>query len=421
MRPADHSPAPRAYLLAPVCLSALLACGGLDGPAADSAGAPALGESAAPATPQAAGVPGSAALTIERLDGDGECAALVPDSAPEPITVQLTAPDGGTCLGGTADGTGAVALAVRDGEGGLSWQARSADGRLLGTFAARTLVAAPDGWQGLAGDGEVIDHVSIAPDGRVRRSSAISPNPAERTGFRFELAQDPSGGSVVLFRSVTVAGNHWNALDAFRFDASGAPRWPEPVAVSSDPDASEPYFMAAGVSTTGAALLLFQDSAFLRARWVEPSGARYADTADPEASDDVVGEGLRHDLEVAPLLDGSLAIRSDGTWRRRYAPLASRSEPLPSWLGERAGWSYRFTRGNAGYAVLEAAGRASPDCAQRIDLVAPSGRLCGRVTLRESGTDCTTGALDQGWDGTVVQQSGTNACTVRWWPRLLAR
>jgi hypothetical protein len=178
--------------------------------------------------------------------------------------------------------------------------------------------------------------------------------------------------------------------------------------------------MAAGVSTSGAALLLFQDSAFVRARWVEPSGVPHAEGVEPEASAAVVGEGLRHDLELAPLLDGSLALRSDGTWRRRYAPLAARSEPLPAWLAEHTAWSYRFTRGNAGYAALEAAGKASSDCTQRIDLVARSGRLCGRVTIREQGSGCTTGVLDQGWDGTVVQQSGKDACTYRWWPRLLA-
>jgi hypothetical protein len=41
------------------------------------------------------------------------------------------------------------------------------------------------------------------------------------------------------------------------------------------------------------------------------------------------------------------------------------------------------------------------------------------VTLREEGTGCTTGALDQGWDGTVVQQTAHGACGYRWWPRLL--
>jgi hypothetical protein len=415
---ADHLLAPRAVFLVPVALSALLACGG--GSVSGAAGEAPLG-GPAPTQPTAPAQAAAGAVTVDRLDDAAECDALVPDAVPEPVTSRLFPQAGGTCVGGIADGTGAVALGFRDAAGSLSWQATTADGRALATFAAEALVAAPDGWQGLADGGDLVDHVAVAPDGQVRRAAAVSPDPAERTGFRWRLAQDPSGGSVVLFRSVTVAGNHWNALDAYRFDASGAPRWPEAVAVSSDPDASEPWFMAAGVSTTGAALLLFQDSAFVRARWVEPSGAAREGAATPEPSSGVVGDGLAHEVELAPLLDGSLAVRSDGTWHRRYAPLAERSEPLPAWLAERSAWSFRFTRGNAGYAALEPAGRASPDCAQRIELVAPSGRLCGRVTLREEGTGCTTGALDQGWDGTVVQQSAADACTFRWWPRLLAR
>ncbi|WP_242334993.1 MULTISPECIES: hypothetical protein [Anaeromyxobacter] len=427
MRPANHllAPRPSVLLLAASALGALLACGGAGGPPSSGATAGAAGPDVPPppsSSPIAAsGAPGAASLDLERLDAAAECDALVPTAAPEPVTVRLTAPAGGTCVAGSADGTGAVALGVRDAAGALTWQARSRDGSPLGTFAAEALVAAPDGWQGLAGAAGTVEHVSIAPDGRVRRASPISPDPALRTGFRSRLAQDPQGGSVVLFRSVTVAGNHWNALDAFRFDASGAPRWPEAVPVSSDPDAAEPYFMAAGVSITGAALMLFQDSAYLRAHWVEPSGAAVADAGEPEASAAVVGEGLSHDVDVAPLLDGGLAVRSDGSWLRRYAPLAARSEPLPAWLAERARWGYRLTRGNAGYAALEPAGVAAPDCVQRIELVAPSGRLCGRITIREGAQGCTTGALDQGWDGTVVQQSGKDACTFRWWPALLAR
>ena len=174
MRSSDQVPALRAFFLAFLCLSVLLACGG--GPASGSAAATTLG---APVSeePAASPQPGAVSLTVERLDDGAECAALVPASAPEPITVRLTAPAGGTCLGGTADGTGAVALGVRDAAGSVTWHATSGDGRPQGTFAAQALVSAPDGWQGLASDGALVDHVSIAPDGRVRRASAISPDP----------------------------------------------------------------------------------------------------------------------------------------------------------------------------------------------------------------------------------------------------
>ena len=104
---------------------------------------------------------------------------------------------------------------------------------------------------------------------------------------------------------------------------------------------------------------------------------------------------------------------------RIYPRLATRTVPLPDWLAARSAWTFRITRGNAGYAVFPPPGAASADCTQAFALVAPSGRLCLRVTLREDGAGCTTGALDQGWDGTVVQQSGHDPCTFRWWPGLL--
>jgi hypothetical protein len=52
--------------------------------------------------------------------------------------------------------------------------------------------------------------------------------------------------------------------------------------------------------------------------------------------------------------------------------------------------------------------------------VAPSGRRCGTLTFRRDGNACVTGAIDQGWDGTVVQQASSGACGWRFWPRLLA-
>jgi hypothetical protein len=104
-----------------------------------------------------------------------------------------------------------------------------------------------------------------------------------------------------------------------------------------------------------------------------------------------------------------------------YPRLATTSAALPDWLAARAASTLRATRGNAGYAALPPPGRAAADCAQRIELLSTSGRLCGRVVLREDATGCTSGVVEQGWDGTVVQQSGKDPCTHRVWPRLLAK
>jgi hypothetical protein len=228
----------------------------------------------------------------------------------------------------------------------------------------------------------------------------------------------------VVFQSVNLLGNHWFALRATRFDASGAPRHVDaPIAADVGPG---PIFLAAGVSRGGDALVLYQQSAFVSAAWLDADGhvvlSAPLDAGDRTA--EVLGDEryVAHALELSPLLDGSLALRSDGVFRRAYAPRAGRSGPLPAWLAARAGGTFRFTRGNIGYAALPAAGAEAPDCAQTVDLVSPSGRLCGRVVLREPGAAaCRTGVVDQGWDGTVVRQSAEGACTWRAWPGLLAR
>jgi hypothetical protein len=413
----------RLALFTPILLLCATACEGQPdgGVGTEPGGTPSPG-GPAPVAPAVV----SGGLTLERLDTSGECDALIPAAAPEPVAFRRPAPAGGACLAGISDGTGAIALGGRDAAGTVSWEVLDPGGARVATVAAAQLVPDAEGWSGLAvsgGPGDpTVDHVSIGPDGAVRHTSRVSPDPAVRTDFRWQFAQDPAGGGLVLFRSATVGGNHWHDLTVRRFDAAGAPRFAAPVQVNTDPDAHEPFFMAAGVTTSGDALVVYQNSAFLDVAWLDPMGAVVASGEAVERSAAAVGEGLRHELELAPLLDGSLALRVDGAWRRRYAARASSSEPAPDWLTARAGWRFRFTRANAGYAAMQPAGEPSPDCSQRIDLVAPSGLLCGRVTISEaSGGGCTTGALDQGWDGTVVQQSARDACAYRAWPRLLAR
>jgi hypothetical protein len=140
-----------------------------------------------------------------------------------------------------------------------------------------------------------------------------------------------------------------------------------------------------------------------------------------EPSQAVVGDGLSHVLELAPLLDGSVAVRADDAWRRTYAPRADSSAPLPAWLAARAEDGLRTAAGGAGYVLLPPPGSPAPDCATRVELVSAGGRTCGRITIRESGSSCTVRSVDQGRDGTLVAQSAVDARTVRWWPSLIGR
>lgn len=406
-------------------LALLLAACGAD-PAPASQAGPTGGDAAAaggPGGPPGDGGKQTADLSLERLDASGDCAGMMPDAIPDPVTVRREPGAGETCGVAVGDGTGAVAIAAVAGET-ATWQAYAADGSPLGAFeAGARVVATPDGWHALvaSGPGAAADLVAFSPAGAERRRTAVTPDPARFDAFRSTLAADPDGGSVVIARATHLYGNHWSVVQAHRFDASGAPRWPDGVPAGGDDAAREPYFHGGGASTRGEVLVVAQDSAFVDATWLAGDGHGLAAGDRVEPSDEVAGPGLSHALELVPLLDGAIAVRSDGTFRTTFRHLETAASPLPAWLAERAAASLRLTRGAAGYAALPPAGEASPDCTQRIDLLSPSGRLCGRVVLREPGGACTTGAVDQGWDGTVVQQSARDACVYRWWPGLLAR
>lgn len=366
-------------------------------------------------------------VTFQRLDVASECDGLLPATAPEPVAFTRSPPSGEECAGGVSDGTGNVALLAQRAAGELDVLAVASDGRALGSFPARSVVLPqPEGWHVVHAEGDpdrpAVWLRAMAPDGSIARETKVSPDNPNLSRFHWELAEDPLGGSLLMFRL-------WSAspfLFAHRFDAAGVPLWPA-VGVEVAYGRHVNVFSGA-VSRDGAALVgnAAYDWHFM---WIDRSGEVVVDAAVP--AEVLGGEGAPNGalpppipgvppVTQAPLLDGSIAMTVNGEWIRQYAPLAASSTAAPSWLSDRSGQSFRFTRGNRGYAFFPAAGSASADCTQAIELLAPSGRLCGRVVLHEEGSGCTTGAVDQGWDGTVVQQSGLDPCRYRWWPRLLA-
>jgi hypothetical protein len=339
--------------------------------------------------------------------------------------VRLDAPAGSACGAAISDGTGHVAVSLRGPGGVTRWQVFSPSGARLAALDADPLVPEPEGFHGLAvtrdgaGTAVRVEHVAFAPDGTPRRVEAVSTDPAETTSFRWHLAQDPLGGCGVAFASTSVTGNHWFGVRAHRLDPSGAARWPEPARVAADGEAGAPRFLANGVSRRGDTLVLWQRSAFAAVRWLDPSGApRDVESWTEHASDLGLDPLAPAALDLVPLLDGGLALRAGGRFTRAYPHLSTESAPLPAWLAERPTSSFRFTRGNRGYAVLPAPGASAPACEQAIELRAPGGALCGRAVFRGGGA-CTTGAIDQGWDGTVIRQAGAGACEWTFWPRLL--
>jgi hypothetical protein len=395
------------------------ACGG-GGGASGSDGVAGSSGPTGPSGPTAS--TGSAA--VERVDPSAECDGLVPAGVPAPVDVEWSSPPG-PCGAGTADGTGHVAVPARSGDQ-VSWQAFSPAGAAERSFSAWPVVPQPSGWHGLAVltlDPAVpvvsVIHRTFSPEGAPAGASDATAAPNQVKVDLWVLAQDPRGGSFTAVVETDAFHNHWSDVEGQRFDAAGAGRWPANVRFGSS-DQHSVAFAAAGVSSRGESLTLWQHSAQLDAWWIDGDGKQVATEQRAESYAAVLGfaDLGAHDLELVPLLDGGLALRSDGTFRRVFPHLSTRSAALPAWLADRAGWTFRFTRGNRGYALFPPPGQASPDCSPVVELRSPSGRLCGLVTLAGGGP-CTTGAVDQGWDGTVVEQRAHGTCRYRFWPGML--
>src|SRR5512138_810007 len=124
-RDAEIVPAMRSAFLA-LLFGAATACGGGSGsgtPSSQPAGGPVDGGPGDPGAGGGGTTAGAPSATFEPLDGGGDCAGLVPDRAPAAIRIRVAAPAGGACIAGTSDGTGAVAIGVRDAPGATTWHA----------------------------------------------------------------------------------------------------------------------------------------------------------------------------------------------------------------------------------------------------------------------------------------------------------
>ena len=377
--------------------------------------------SPSPAPPPSGGAVTShdGSIRVARADSDPECDALVPTSAPDAVT--LTAMGASSCGPGVSDGTGHVACQVGTGNGSTIWQVFAPDGTALRTFEIQSsLVVEPEGWHGANAFSHSypnmgVEHLTIAADGSIRQRLDF-PVPVGNNGTTsWGLFPDPLGGSALAFhytwqdpttKQFVCQGN------ASRLDASGATRGSQTVL----------HFCrdgGVGVSSAGGNELLVIEPTgnyptyASRTHWVLPGAVEgLAPGDDPYPSFFV-------NTELVPLLDGSLVLREGTSWTRHYPHLGDKSDAAPDWLQSRPGFRFRNTLGAKGYALLPPAGQSSADCSQRVEILAPSGRLCATVTLTGDGGSCATGAVDQGWDGTLVQQ-GRDRCTWRIWPRLLA-
>lgn len=364
-------------------------------------------------------------VTIARVDASAECDGLLPGAAPSAVTA--SAPGGGTsCGSGISEGKGHVAGVTSYGQGFVDWQAFSPQGlaerpfRVAWNGSSTTasdvyLFPQPDGWIGasaIAWGSPVVqvDVVSLLPDG-TPRGTPVRVTPGEGQSLSWSTVEDPRGG-VAFVRTGNPPAGPDCAGTVWRFDETGTPRG-DPATFGH----GSTCVAVAAVSHAGEALVVERSGETAWLHWFAVDGSPARAAVDAGALGAIFTSGKP--VFLAPLLDGSVVAWEGGVWTRRFPHLGDRAEAAPGWLASRPGFTFRNTRGERGYALLPPPGAESADCTQRIEVLAPSGRLCGTVTLSDPGGACRTRVVDQGRDGTVVQQSAREPCTWRWWPRLL--
>jgi hypothetical protein len=243
----------------------------------------------------------------------------------------------------------------------------------------------------------------LAPDGSLdsrRRLSDLGEALVER---------DPLGGALILEMPADV--HEPPSLEAV--DAAGATRWRATLPFT--------HVEVFGVDRQGHTLVLSASGGSLDGAWVDHAGTVH-DVFRAENGSALVERVL------APRAGGGLFLRSDGAWMRSFEPLGTGGD-VPGWLADRPDTELFIARGGQAYAVLPLPAGGGP-CAQRLELVAPDGTVCGSASLGWAGT-CETRAMAVGWDGTLIQRvpedhetcvsPGHCSCEWRWWSRLLAR
>src|SRR5207237_3533798 len=116
-------------------------------------------------------------------------------------------------------------------------------------------------------------------------------------------------------------------------------------------------------------------------------------------------------------------------WVLQFDSRSPTPSPPPAWLVARDSELFKIHMafGGRAYAFIGQQVPAS-SCQNNIEIVAPSGKSCGRMEFPIPGS-CKSSHLDVGYDGTVIEgfppeatpvaPDGAKHCTWSWWPAVL--
>jgi len=401
-------------------------------------GPPRVAQTEAPATisrPQSVG--------WTAVSNDAECAALRPVSVPP--MVSWAAPESGWCDSPVVDGS--HALGVTAGTFSNSSPARPVRPSLRvftpeGAARAVSLEQSPSNtWSSHLlprhrGFALLVNpHISAGVSCHFLRN--VNPNGdtvqvIQREQYSRHVVANPLGGYVELIKRLD---NTTQSFDVRWVDESFQPLSDWHTAFTTEPPYTNPD-VAFAVDRSGKALVLarFYPPSFgpplpptswrFAARWMEKDGpvGPLFEPVVPKAlhpNGDVGFEGWGELIALSeggiaayrpPAWSADVTLTPPAGWYAWYPSGEARGASAPAWMKERD-HLLQPLQGSHGYAAMR---REPKTCAREVELIAPSGRVC--FTLRLDGSDgCDAG--DRLWpDGTLVVETQSPSCRLRWWP-----
>jgi hypothetical protein len=328
-----------------------------------------------------------------------DCAGLVPPSPGAPSQFKWANQDlgasGGSCFPAETDGTGHIAV---------SWQHAyqphdshfafiDPAGTNVGSFTGTglLLIGQASGFMGgeCAGASCWQDYVVLDPTGNLlhRGQSGGTSNNAQ--------ANDPTGGMIHPRFLTDSEGIITMFLDAI--DAGGTVRWTRTVPNTFKP--SDPKRLLVGVDRKGNVLAIWNgEQRYGADTW---AGQWFDHDGTPGQVFRAMSGGFP--IHFYERVGSGLFLAASPGWGQ-FDPQATTMSPPPDWLASRSTTvSLHMVGGGKGYAVLPAPG-PSAACEQAVEVISPSGKICGSSTFAIGGGYCATSSIIVGYDGTVVQQ-----------------
>lgn len=347
------------------------------------------------------------------------CEGVVPGE-PGPGRLVSRSRESGSCLEGTSDGRGDLALGVfQSWYDAADWAVSTPEGTPLGTIyggVVNVMLPQRSGFHVAIYRFGFSDLrlVSFSPRGELRFETELFPG---WEGWGWSAVNDPRGGSVVSWVRPGATAETWEVM-VQRFSSAGQPRTPAlQVQAGWGPP---PSYVVVGADTEGRVLVLWAKSAGwgdyeLRGRWMRRNETF---TSDFLVAAGVPGEFYPYSPDgrevLSPLVGGGLALKVASEWVAFIPSKKTLTRPAPDWLRAYPDSSLYLVRGGSAYAVVS----DDPTAQERLWLLAPAGNLCGELALPAE----ELGSLEIGRDGTaigLVPPVEDNVCTYRSWPGLL--